>query len=135
MVHVVGTKSHCLDSKIQPYGLIFRPQVEENKCDNLFFLYNLFRCLNQEKRCIFVSKTSLTEKTPNKKDPGDSSLNPFIKNMGETQVFWNPHKSGYPMEPITDNVYFNQAIRKVQKTKKIAKTVILKGGNSLDILI
>ena len=55
--------------------------------------------------------------------------------MGETQVFWNPHKSGYPMEPITDNVYFNQAIRKVQKTKKIAKTVILKGGNSLDILI
>ena len=36
VARVVGTKSHCLDSKIQPYGHIFRPQVEENERDILF---------------------------------------------------------------------------------------------------
>ena len=32
-----GTKTHYFESKILPYGLIFRPQVEENECEPLIF--------------------------------------------------------------------------------------------------
>ena len=65
MAQVVGTKITVLDSKIQPYGLIFRPQVEENECDILFSCKIHLVVQNQEIKCIFVSKTSLTEETPN----------------------------------------------------------------------
>ena len=62
----MGTKNHYFEIKIQPYGHILRPQVEDNEFDILFFLENsVFLFQNQEKKGIFVSKTSLTEETPN----------------------------------------------------------------------
>ena len=33
LVQEVGTKNHYFGNKIKPYGLIFRPHVEENECD------------------------------------------------------------------------------------------------------
>ena len=54
--------------------------------------------------------------------------------MVETLSVWNPHMSGYPMEPITDNEYFKGAKTREPKHPKRAKRVIFKGDNGLHIL-
>ena len=51
----VGTKNHYFESKIQPYLLIFRPQVEENECDILFFLWNSCCCSKSREKGVFLS--------------------------------------------------------------------------------
>ena len=56
----VGTKNPCLDSKICPYGLIFRPQVEENEYDIIYFCYIYFFLLSENEFHRFViSMTSM----------------------------------------------------------------------------
>ena len=55
VVQEVGTKTHYFESKIQPYGLILHPQVEE--CDILLFLWNLF-VVQIKKKSVFLSTES-----------------------------------------------------------------------------
>ena len=54
----VGTKTLYFESKIQPYGLIFQSQVEENECDILFSCEINFVVQNKEKKGIFLSAKS-----------------------------------------------------------------------------
>ena len=50
-----GTKNHRLDIKIQPYGLIFRQNVEETECDKLFFLVKLTLLFKIKRRNVLLS--------------------------------------------------------------------------------
>ena len=59
---VVGTKTHCIEIKIQLYRLIFHPQVEENKCD--YFSCEIHLVQNQEKNVnLFQQKLLMEEIT------------------------------------------------------------------------
>ena len=54
---MVGPKTHYFESKILPYRLIFRLQVEEIECDILFFCEIHFLVQNQKKKVYFISKS------------------------------------------------------------------------------
>ena len=92
MRHIFGAcirhTKHCLDSQIHLYGLIFCPQVEENKCGILFYCEIHFCVQNQEKKYIFVRKTSLAEKKHMIKKTQLFVLCPSYCSWNVSTTFW-----------------------------------------------